>query len=245
MKKDTNTNFHLAIKKALCADKKNTGSLMQNLTIHEIYFYQNIWRSLEKFQKDFHGITFSLVPKSYAFSLVLGREILILENLKHSGYKTLPKDASFDDSHLKLALEAYGKFHGISAAFRKYNPSEYIKLTKDVDKSFDTLLAEDFFQTYLGVYIQNTRDNLNDERMKVKMAKYIENYMDILKNSMKYNGKNPVIIHGDCWSSNLMFKYDVSIIVNFSHTFGTNNDFEKRSKLTLLDNLEITKVLIE
>lgn len=205
-----NKKFDLVIKQALSTDTKESVEAMQHLYIHEIYFYHDIWSEMEKFQNEFQGVTSHLIPKCYAVCRVSGKEILVLENLRLSGFKVLPKDVVFDDNHFELALRAYGKFHGISAAFREHNPREYGKLTYQSEKCINTVFQEDFFQVLMDAYLQNTRDMISDEKIKVKMSKYVTNYKDMLRNSIKYNGRNSVIIHGDCWSSNLMFKYDVS-----------------------------------
>jgi thiamine kinase-like enzyme len=41
----------------------------------------------------------------------------------------------------------------------------------------------------------------------VKLKKYIENSKEILYESINYSGKYYGILHGDCWSNNMMFKY--------------------------------------
>lgn len=184
---------------------------MQNVYFHEIHFYENIWKNLTAFQKQ-NSKSFSLVPKFYAAShQIPGEEIIILEDLTPSGFRVLPRHAIFDDDHLKLALKAYGELHGISAAYRAHYPEEYHKLTNRMEDALYSIFKTEFFQDCLNLFLNQTMNMMENGDIKTKLIKYVDNYLDILKNSIKYEGKNPVLLHGDCWSSNMMFKYDVSM----------------------------------
>lgn len=186
---------------------------MEILFFNEIHFYNNIWKELQSFQNGFPGLQFNKIAKFYCSSSAPGQEKLVMENLKYSDFNMFPRDGTFDDIHVKLLMKCYGQFHGISAAYREHHPEDYKKLTCVLKNSleFMTLHNEQIYEFVLSS-MKRLQSLVDDDKIKAKLKVYTERGPEISVNATKYEGKNPVVNHGDCWSNNLMFKFDVSII---------------------------------
>lgn len=201
------------MKQTVPANTSDSKELLSKLYFNEIIFYEKIWKQLDKFQKSFQNVKqFNRIPKCYASSSeVKSQEKLVLENLKCLQYEMYPRPKSFDDNHMKLLVETYGHYHGLSAAYRELNPEEFMKLSRLLKDSTSSLFQFDIFRILVQMCMMRNYNTFVDETIRKKLKKYIDHLSDIVNDSLKYDGKNPVINHGDCWSNNMLFLNDVSI----------------------------------
>ncbi|KAG5889700.1 hypothetical protein JTB14_029730 [Gonioctena quinquepunctata] len=53
-------------------------------------------------------------------------------------------------------------------------------------------------------------DNLDPDSYEIsnRLRKYVEEGPELYSKIMKYDGRHEVLLHGDCWSNNFMFKTD-------------------------------------
>lgn len=58
-----------------------------------------------------------------------------------------------------------------------------------------------------------------DDQVIAAYDKYIKHGLDIIKKAWTYEGKYPLLTHGDCWSNNMMFKYDVVMTLFYKFNF--------------------------
>jgi hypothetical protein len=92
---------------------------MKKIFINEICFYNTTLPTFIRFQKE-RGIEqpFDRVPKCYGTFIGNNKEIIVLENLKKSGYALWEKRTPMTRKHINMVVEAYGKFHAISVAMK-------------------------------------------------------------------------------------------------------------------------------
>lgn len=182
-----------------------------NLYFNEIQFYQNIWKTLEKFQKKFpRSQPFDKLCKCYAAINEVAKEKIVMEDLKVLGYQLVPRSDAYNEQQIVLLLKLYGHFHGISAAFRQYNPEEFKSLTQSLKNSTESVFTIPAMRLYITVCCNHMYELVENESVKEKLGIYYEKCTEKALNSIRYDGKNPVLNHGDCWSNNIMLKYDVS-----------------------------------
>lgn len=209
---------YLAVKQQKSGEK---GTSIQSTLpfINEIYFYETIWRKLEQFYYETTNKRLRLVPKCLGTSQT-GTKRLILENLKSQGFKTSEKTKPFDSDQLELAFKTYGIFHGVSLAYRENNQEEFVQWANSIQFEWKKLFSKGSSISQALVYSMTNGEKLFDEQTEKhlveKLREYKENGPDILYNLLNQSTVQPVINHGDCWSNNMMFKYDVS------QTFITN-----------------------
>lgn len=213
--KSTNEDLDLAIKQLLSTSCSSSEKLNKYLCYNEDQFYAKIWTNIKNFQKRSTRIIPSeIITRYYASNSEKGT--IILENLAPLGFKALDKHTAFEYKHIKPLMKSYGQFHGFSAAYREYNQDEYRNLTVGLENAVFSLFDTNFFQVFVFEFMKQTSNMAKNKQIKNKMEKYINNVNELLKDAIKYCGKNPVIAHGDCWSGNMMFKYDVSMNENYT-----------------------------
>lgn len=199
------------MKRAVEAKTPEGAALMENTFFNEIHFYQNIWKAFDKFQRRFPQMKpFDKIPKFYYASGDCHIQKLVMENLKYSGYRTFPRGEAFSDDQLAYILTEYGRFHGLSTAFRKHNPEEYKLLVDPLKDSTTNVVEMRVMKGYVLICMNRLISMVKNEAIKQKLGKYGTEAIQIVLNSLKYKGKNPVLNHGDCWSNNIMVKYEVS-----------------------------------
>lgn len=141
---------------------------------------------------------FDKLSNFFAANGDFGQQKLVMENLKFSGFQMLPRADTFNDSHIDLLLKTFEKFHGISAAHREHNPIEYKAFMDLLKNCTATLLEMNIMAKYILYCIRELTSSINDLQIKDSLKKYCENGIQIAKDSLKYNGKNPVFCHRDC-----------------------------------------------
>lgn len=201
------------VKQTLQTNKETNRMLLECLFFNEIHFYKIIWIEIETFQNTcLGGLQCHNVPKFYGCFSEAGKELFVMENLKKQGFEMFPRADVFEDKITKLLMISYGKFHGVSAAFRVHHSEKYKSLTKDLRELNEILINSEVLISYIKHTVTKIMDLIENEDIRNQLEKYARNTGEILIQSSEYNGTNQVVKHGDCWSNNMMFKFDVSII---------------------------------
>lgn len=194
--------------------KSNPVSLKSFLK--EIEFYKSSVPEYLKIQKEF-GIPaekmLDVFPKFYGFSELPEeaefRIIIVLENLKTAGYKTLNERRSLDQFHTKLALKELAKFHAIGVALKIKKPevhkmllnkvaipvskSEGVHKRDEHDFKFrneikNTILALDGYELYADS-VYRTLEKIDRERWPPISEPFA------------------TFLHNDLWLNNIMFRH--------------------------------------
>ncbi|KAJ8977349.1 hypothetical protein NQ317_017764 [Molorchus minor] len=138
-------------------------------------------------------------------------EKLVFENLRYKNFQTMEKKSTFDKQHVEFVFKQYGKLHAISFAYRELKPNEYLQLAnglKSLYKTFSEIASfRDSIKKVFSVCLENLEKEGNNKIVE-KFKRYVENGPYILSDVTNYKGKYSAILHGDCWSNNMMFKYD-------------------------------------
>ncbi|XP_072390748.1 uncharacterized protein [Diabrotica undecimpunctata] len=210
--KKTLKEDHLVIKKVFSSDKEETRAFLSHSYLNEINFYINIWPAFKTFQKSFISTKLlDVVPKCYGTSSLSGSEKVILENLKFSNYDVHPKKVVVSDALYEEIFKLYGQFHAISFAMKHYQPKEYEKLTEPLHNNWLGFLNTDLctrgiIDTFKA--LEKILELKNEDDLLRKIQPYVKNGVKIYEEGVKYKGAYSVIIHGDCWSNNMMIKYN-------------------------------------
>ncbi|KAL3273767.1 hypothetical protein HHI36_015194 [Cryptolaemus montrouzieri] len=110
-------------RKATCVDVSYT---------RELCLYADIFPTLELFLKQncMNGFL-DFVPKARFTSNIPNRESLILDNLKYQNFRLYERTSTMDLDHIELIFETYGKWHGLSMAYKDQYPEKFAEMTKN------------------------------------------------------------------------------------------------------------------
>ncbi|CAH1406809.1 unnamed protein product [Nezara viridula] len=136
---------------------------------------------------------------------------IVLEDLNASGYSVVPRQKGLDLDHAILALRGLGKYHGMAKVLEErgiiskdnYKPNEIYsntKLVKTIPYAAISNVARALQESWGPEWIETGK------KLMVPFDPFAEKWCKAGK--VYTETKFTVLIHGDCWSNNMMFKYD-------------------------------------
>lgn len=189
---------------------------------NETWFYAAVWPSLHKFYMEVSGKTIDFVPKCYGTTDDRINSIL-MENVQKIGYCLYDKSKPFTVAHFELLYKTYGKFHGISLALKIQNRNEYVRLITPLIKIRTKMLSEGhYFAKFLTGRFKDSQeyfDPITERHIIEKLREYENNGVNLINETWGSSGVQGIITQGDCWSNNMMFKYNVSLNFFWLHIF--------------------------
>lgn len=216
-KKNNKVKVHIILKKQKTNNDKIV-AVTVNVFENETFFYKTIWPKFRSLYEEGTRKTLDLVPHCLGMSKSLknGAWLLALEDISIKGFKMLDPTRSFDESHFKTIYGAYGFFHGLSMIMKQKNETEFREVVETVLPTFRCTFESNgiFTKTIKGItrLIRSSFFDPNSEGYLIeKLVSFERGGLQLCYNILgeqKYEG---VLLHGDCWSNNFMFKYNVSI----------------------------------
>lgn len=186
---------------------------------NEIYFYNTIWLTLEEMYKTKTGNSLDIVPKCLG-TLDDGVKRLAMENLKLNGFDINESSKIFSRDQIKLMLKSYGIFHALSMVLKELHPDKFSEFTSNIHNEWlkMDLIGRGVVQT--AEEVRSFFDPVKDKHLLDCLLKYSgQEGLELYYNSPNKDALPRTITHADCWSNNLMFKYDVSISIIYSLVF--------------------------
>lgn len=181
----------------------------------ELLFYETIWPTLHKSYQETTGKSLNFIT-NYLGSSREDSLRLIMDNNKANGFINCDKTKSFNADHIVKLFKTYGVYHGISMAFKEDNLDEFQRLSKALGNAlkeintYDSMITNGIVRCFKE--IQEYFDPVTEKNLIHKLVEYENKGGEKLADCM-YQEDEPqrALLHGDCWSNNLMFKYHVSI----------------------------------
>lgn len=179
---------------------------------NEIVYYTEVFPEMDSLQKERqiqHPLEFT---NYYTSSLKRGEETLVLQNLKTAGYRLCDRRKPFDAPHLVLVLNYYAKLHALSFALRSQRPEVFERLANSLLNVLPVI-----YPSYIDGIKQLMRRNANMLKRRglgkeSASAEKIANEAELILYLQNVPAdESCVLLHGDCWSNNLLFKYDVRV----------------------------------
>lgn len=179
---------------------------------NEIYFYTKVLPVFMEFQRE-KGVKepFDNVAKCYDAFIMDDMEVLILENVKNLGFSLHNRSNSMNKEHILKVVRTYGKFHAISFALKDQKPqlfqslsSKLTDILKLMSESFKVKEGTNMYQDIMDLAQKRNEDEIVEKAALLnEKARF---YNDLTDPSDPF----AIILHGDCWNNNFMFKYAVS-----------------------------------
>lgn len=157
------------------------------------------------------------LDKRYIPECFLGLEddVIVLEDMAHSGYEMPDKYKPFDFEHCKILMKTLARFHAKSLIFEElYQKSLHDEFSHCMQETLWPLTdgrAKAMFDAAVKgiVSLIDLIPNLDEDQKKTFSTKVTDlcvDHANKLLPSMKH--KN-VLCHGDLWANNILFKYDI------------------------------------
>jgi thiamine kinase-like enzyme len=120
-----------------------------------------------------------------------------------------------DSYHLSLVVTEYAKFHALSFAIKILKPEKFKKIEEligaNIMKAFDVKREDkkDSEPKGVDIFFGSTLEAVkNKPRLLEAVKKYNHKAYKFMLAEDPEADKRNVISHADCWSANLMFKYE-------------------------------------
>lgn len=194
--------------------------------LREFIFYQKVYPNFIQFQRQSKQLnlfdpsntkgTGFIVPKYYKVVKegdTTPQYSLIFEDMTRNGYHPTEKNKPLGLAHCKLVMEALGRLHGVSFAFKDQDPKQFSKFEKLVDPLFERIAGlEHTIQDFVITCIDEAIEALETHEVfrKEKLIELKESVFHTILSYVSLDFADPycVIGHGDCWAPNLLFKND-------------------------------------
>lgn len=145
----------------------------------------------------------ALVPE--LFYADMGREVLIMDDLAVKGYKAGDRDNRLTFDQAALVLKKLAKYHAGSMVANKNNKGKFSAHPFDafgIDGGFVEVLILN--ARAMGEEIKSFGEEF--QSVAKKWPLFVDNFVRLLGENMLSKRQLNVLIHGDLWFSNLMFK---------------------------------------
>ena len=157
------------------------------------------------------GVDKRCIPECF---LGLEDDVIVLEDMAHSGYEMTDKFKPFDLEHCKVLMKTLARFHAKSLIFEEL-------CQKNLHDEFSHCMQETLWPLKDGrakamfdaavkgiVSMIDLMPQLDEDQRRKFRAKVIDLSADhARKLSPSVKHKN-VLCHGDLWANNILFKYD-------------------------------------
>jgi hypothetical protein len=182
---------------------------------NEIYVYDTVLPVFTQFQRK-HGIEnpFDSVPKYYGKFTDENTEVLVFENLKIVGYSLWNKKNPLTRKHINMVVEEYGKFHAISFAMQEQQPEKFQELSSELQDVFKLFMTSSAFENMFSKGFDEVCDLLKgdlDDETLITWSNFRNQFNYIFSDMCEQPDVKKVILHGDCWNNNFMYKHAVSL----------------------------------
>lgn len=147
-------------------------------------------------------------PICKAASSRLEDEYILLDDLKAIGFDNVHRPSPMDIDRCRFVLEHLARLHAISFAMKDQQPQQFSQLTDELKEIiFVQPLSQtfhSFLQDNIG-YVLTTLNGVNDSAAADKIRQFSKEYGSFMVRCCDER-KDAVVLHGDCWMSNMMFK---------------------------------------
>ncbi|EDV43732.2 uncharacterized protein Dana_GF16372 [Drosophila ananassae] len=138
------------------------------------------------------------------------RTIMILEDLAPLHYTNADRVKQLDIVHTKLVLDMLAKFHAAAIILDQREPQ---LLRRNYNSHFFSREKKGYEEVFVGLFKAFIRYVKNQpilwDRYGKKLEHTISHLMEYAAKSVDVTEKDfQTLIHGDCWTTNVMYQYD-------------------------------------
>ncbi|XP_071533300.1 uncharacterized kinase-like protein D1044.1 isoform X2 [Panulirus ornatus] len=191
----------------------NKENMMTPTFIKEGTCFSEILPAIKKVMNKLGGPEIQ-VPKVYYCSYEKGKEVLLLEDLRAQNFKMFDRKRGMDAPHARLVFRELGKLHAASLLLERTLPNHDIAKTWNIFKNpwMDDEYAKRAVQDITGSQLEGAAAIIEKVPNYEHVAPWIRENKDNAIYTFVENHANThpnmVFIHGDCWTNNILFRYN-------------------------------------
>lgn len=177
-----------------------------NMFSIESLMYHDIVPELEQIYDD-AGLKVKFSPQGY--TLPTDREYVLLEDLKKKNFRNTNRQEGLDMEHCEMVLKKIAQWHAGSAV-RIYRKGQYPKQhVQGVPNKDGFEFIQSMMEHCIGNVLKTAKGLSGHEQYYEQMEKLSKNFTQIFYDKVEVDPNDfNVINHGDCWSNNIMFRYN-------------------------------------
>lgn len=195
---------------------------------NEVFMYQKVFPAFERFLKNFDIDCFDCTATVYFaecgvfLELSEGLEtVLALSDLNTIGFQMSADKMDLDADHLKLMATKIASYHAISFAMKIENdpklqelaagliPFHFKSETQGDLEAYKYLCPLSFQRLFKYVFASpKYHDKVFIQNLENLKQKIEEDFLEIMENFLRVDHNFAVILNGDYYRNNVMFKYD-------------------------------------
>lgn len=135
-------------------------------------------------------------------------DTLVLGDLKHLDFVMADRRNRLDFVHAKLVIENLARLHALSSAYDEANPGCFAQFDDRMFSEVNRERLEQFIPPQIKSLAEEIKKWEGFEGIAAKLAalehKHVDRLIDVCKRA---EGGRLMLIHGDCWVNNILFKY--------------------------------------
>ncbi|XP_050727369.1 uncharacterized protein LOC127004088 isoform X2 [Eriocheir sinensis] len=153
--------------------------------------------------------------KGYSASYTIGKEVLMVEDLRQRHFKMFERRRGMDVPHAILVLKELGRLHAATLFLEK-------KMDCTLTEKWPVLIEKWLTEDNTGMtemFKKMTESQMEASAMIMEKTPKYEHVvawirktkvhgMDIFKAAIGPGGKFTALTHGDCWNNNILFRYN-------------------------------------
>lgn len=153
--------------------------------------------------------------KCYGTFMEKPDEVILLEDLKDSNFDILNRFKPMSIECVKLVLKNFAVYHSLSYALKNQEPEKFNEISSMLVEIYDVPPEAQEMRMKFGLKMENDIvDKLTDKKHKEAFVGTMSNFMELSKIPKKEKGsKSSIIQQGDGWTNNIMFTFEVSVII--------------------------------
>ncbi|XP_076066181.1 uncharacterized protein LOC143039817 [Oratosquilla oratoria] len=181
-------------------------------------FYNGICPILNKYLR-LTGAPDLRVARSPHVHLKEGEEALFLEDLRVRGFRMQDRVVGLDEPHCLLVLKELARLHGASMLYKEKEDvnlldefpfliESWLEESYPIDHPEDDATMNAFLASSVEGFIQVAAHLGGYDELLEQLKNVQDKVSALLREEMKMAEPFLAVAHGDCWTNNILFRYD-------------------------------------